>query len=91
MLMKKSVLLFICLVGLIGNVAFAQSREVSGKVTAASDGYGIPGANVVVKGTTQGTITDIDGSYRLSVPEGYNTIVFSFIGYANKILLYSLL
>jgi len=82
--MKKSVLLFFCLVGLIGNVAFAQSREVSGKVTAASDGYGIPGANVVVKGTTQGTITDIDGSYRLSVPDGYNTIVFSFIGYSNK-------
>ncbi|MEP2667492.1 MAG: TonB-dependent receptor [Cyclobacteriaceae bacterium] len=82
--MKKSVLLFICLLGLIGNVAFAQSREVSGKVTAAADGFGIPGANVVVKGTTQGTITDIDGSYRLSVPDGYNTIVFSFIGYANK-------
>lgn len=84
MLMKKSVLLFFCLLGLIGNVAFAQSREVSGKVTAAADGFGIPGANVVVKGTTQGTITDIDGSYRLSVPDGYNTIVFSFIGYANK-------
>ncbi|MFZ1807967.1 MAG: TonB-dependent receptor [Cyclobacteriaceae bacterium] len=82
--MKKSVLLFFCLVGLIGNVAFAQSREVSGKVTAAEDGYGIPGANVVVKGTTQGTITDIDGSYRLTVPEGNNTIVFSFIGYTNQ-------
>ncbi|HNP06951.1 MAG TPA: TonB-dependent receptor [Cyclobacteriaceae bacterium] len=82
--MKKSILLFFCLVGLIGNVAFAQSREVSGKVTAAADGFGIPGANVVVKGTTQGTITDIDGSYRVTVPEGYNTIVFSFIGYSNK-------
>lgn len=84
MLMNKRILLFFCLIGLIGNVAFAQSREVSGKVTAAADGFGIPGANVVVKGTTQGTITDIDGSYRVTIPEGYNTIVFSFIGYSNK-------
>ncbi|HOO10617.1 MAG TPA: carboxypeptidase-like regulatory domain-containing protein, partial [Cyclobacteriaceae bacterium] len=82
--MKKSILLIFCFVGFIGSVALAQNREISGKVTAAADGFGIPGANVVVKGTTQGTITDIDGGYRLNVPEGYNTIVISFIGYANK-------
>ena len=58
----------------------AQDRTVSGKVSASENGSSIPGVNVVVKGTTIGTVTDIDGSYKLSIPEGSAVLVFSFIG-----------
>jgi TonB-linked SusC/RagA family outer membrane protein len=60
--------------------AIAQERVVSGRVTSAEDGTSIPGVNVVVKGTTNGTTTDSDGNYKLSVPAGGGTLVFSFIG-----------
>ncbi|MEJ1240666.1 SusC/RagA family TonB-linked outer membrane protein [Chryseolinea sp. T2] len=55
-------------------------RNVTGRVTSAEDGSGLPGVNVVVKGSTSGTVTDADGSYSLSVPEGGNVLVFTFIG-----------
>src|SRR5690242_18675799 len=55
-------------------------RNVTGRVTSAEDGSGLPGVNVVVKGSTSGTVTDVDGSYTLSVPEGGNVLVFTFIG-----------
>jgi TonB-linked SusC/RagA family outer membrane protein len=58
----------------------AQERTVSGKVTSAEDGSGLPGVNVVVKGTTEGTVTDASGNYSLAVPSGSTTLVFSFIG-----------
>ena len=61
-------------------LGFAQERNITGMVTSDSDGSAIPGVNVVVKGTTTGTITDIDGKYSINVPEGSNTLVFSFIG-----------
>ena len=62
--------------------AFAQ-KSVSGTVTAASDGQPLPGVNVLVQGTTQGTITDFDGKYQLSVSEG-QTLVFTFVGFTNQ-------
>ena len=63
---------------MIGSV-LAQ-RVVTGKVTSSDDGTGIPGVNVILKGTTSGTITDFDGNYRLEVPEEGGTLVYSFIG-----------
>ncbi|MCZ8353500.1 MAG: TonB-dependent receptor [Cyclobacteriaceae bacterium] len=59
---------------------YAQERVVSGKVTSADDGSTLPGVNVVLKGTTTGTVTDTDGNYKLSVPESGGTLVFSFVG-----------
>ncbi len=59
---------------------WAQERTVSGRVTSAEDATGLPGVNVVVKGTTSGTVTDAEGNYKLSVPPGTQTLVFSFIG-----------
>lgn len=47
-------------------VSFAQ-QSVSGKVTAADDGSGIPGVNILEKGTSNGTVSDSDGNYRISV------------------------
>ena len=59
-----------------------QARQVTGRVTNAETGQPMAGVQVVVKGTTIGTLTDGNGSYQLSVPAGSNVLVFSFIGYA---------
>ena len=56
-----------------------QGRKVTGKVTDSS-GAPIPGASIVVKGTTTGSNTDIDGNYRLSIPADAKVLVFSFVG-----------
>ncbi|GHA71845.1 SusC/RagA family TonB-linked outer membrane protein [Pontibacter akesuensis] len=61
--------------------AYAQSRTVSGTVTDQSTSQGLPGVAVLVKGTTVGTTTGVDGSYTLNVPADGNTLVFRFIGY----------
>jgi len=60
--------------------AWAQERVITGKVSAAEDGSALPGVNVVVKGTTNGTVTDAEGKYSLSVPTSGGSLVFSFIG-----------
>ncbi len=65
---------------LLTTVAWAQERTVSGRVTSQEDGTGLPGVNVVVKGTTNGTVTDADGNFRLGLPATGGSLVFSFIG-----------
>ncbi|SIT78442.1 SusC/RagA family TonB-linked outer membrane protein [Pontibacter indicus] len=61
-------------------VAVAQSLSVQGKVTD-EQGSGLPGASVAVKGTTNGTITDGNGNYKLEVRSSDDVLVVSFIGY----------
>jgi len=73
----------VLLVCLFGEV-WAQDRTVTGKVTSVGDGNPIPGVNVVLKGTSVGTVTDIDGEYKIQVPEEGGTLVFSFIGMQTK-------
>ncbi len=63
--------------------AMAQSRTVSGRVTSAADGSPLPGVSVVVKGTTAGASTDVNGRYELSV-NGNQTLVFSYLGYNTR-------
>lgn len=58
--------------------------EVSGKVTDASTGNSLPGVNVFVKGTTNGTATDTKGHYDISVSSPNDTLVFSYIGYQTR-------
>ncbi len=58
----------------------AQSKSVSGKVISADDGQPIIGATVLVKGTTDGTITDADGSFKLNVPGNAKVLVISYVG-----------
>jgi len=60
--------------------AFAQEIQVTGKVIDAKDGLTLPGATVVVKGTTTGMLTDIDGNFSVKVKKG-EILAFSFIGY----------
>ncbi|MDN5202205.1 SusC/RagA family TonB-linked outer membrane protein [Fulvivirgaceae bacterium BMA10] len=58
-------------------------RDISGRVTD-EEGNGLPGANVLVKDTNIGTITDTDGNYKLSIPDDATTLVFSYVGYLNE-------
>ncbi len=58
----------------------AQSRIITGTVTAAEDGIKLPGVNVAVKGTTIGAITQMEGVYRIEVPQNASSLVFSFVG-----------
>jgi TonB-linked SusC/RagA family outer membrane protein len=60
-----------------------QQHQVTGTVTSAEDGLALPGVNVVIKGTTQGTTTDAEGKYSLLVPDADAVLVFSFIGYTS--------
>jgi len=62
------------------SAAFAQ-KTLTGKVTGAADGAGLPGVNVTVPGTSSGASTDTKGNYTLSLPPGAKSVLFSFIGY----------
>jgi iron complex outermembrane receptor protein len=64
-------------------VSFSQDRTVSGKVTDAKDGSPVVGASVTAKGTTVGTSTGSDGSFRLTVPASAKTLVITNVGYLN--------
>ena len=63
--------------------SFAQAQLITGRVTSLSEPNGLPGVNVVVKGTSQGVITDIEGRFSLDVP-ATATIIFSFVGYKSQ-------
>lgn len=77
--MKKRVMLILsCLLLSIGFIV-AQTTKVAGTVVD-SNGEPVISASVVVKGTTIGTVTDIDGSFSINVPQGNNTLVFSLVG-----------
>lgn len=80
-IMQKLSLLIVMLLLIVG-AANAQQLTVSGKVTDHS-GLSIPGVNIVVKGTTNGTVTDIDGNYSIKA-ENKDVLVFSFIGFTNQ-------
>ncbi len=78
--MKKVSVLFTFLVFLGLQVVQAQTKQISGTVTSSDDGLGIPGVTIVVKGTTVGTTTDLDGKYSFAVSEDATTLVFSYVG-----------
>jgi TonB-linked SusC/RagA family outer membrane protein len=76
-------LLLVCLTAVFAfafSESRAQERTVTGRVTSKEDGSGLPGVNVVIKGTTNGTVTDANGNYSLSVPGPDAVITFTFIG-----------
>ncbi len=66
------------------HTAFSQDRVISGNVTDGSDGTSLPGVNVVIKGTTIGTVSDIDGNFSLSVSGSEGILVFTSIGYVEQ-------
>lgn len=77
--MKRLTILFTLLVFTWLQV-FSQANVITGTVTSAEDDSPIPGVSVVVRGTTIGTITDVDGNYSLAVPENAIKLMFTFVG-----------
>ncbi|MEL4307740.1 SusC/RagA family TonB-linked outer membrane protein [Joostella sp. CR20] len=79
--LKVAVLLFVFL--LQTSYAQAQSITVKGTITSAEDGMPIPGASIMVDGTTKGTTSDFDGLYQIEVPEG-GVLQFTYIGFVSQ-------
>ncbi|ARS36385.1 SusC/RagA family TonB-linked outer membrane protein [Pontibacter actiniarum] len=82
--MKRVLLLNLMLAVLLPLLGFSQgARTVTGTVTDEATGQPLPGVAVLVKGSTIGVTTGAEGVYSINVPEGSNTLVFRFLGYAN--------
>jgi iron complex outermembrane receptor protein len=62
---------------------FGQDMQIQGKVTDSATGEALPGVSIAVKGTTNGTTTNVNGSYSIKAPNG-STLIFSFIGYETQ-------
>lgn len=89
---------FICLIfTLFGSSIYANGNfelsklpdkinaiEITGKVTSQEDGVPLPGVSIIVKGTTRGTITDLDGNYTVQVDNENDVLVFSFLGFLSQ-------
>jgi Ca-activated chloride channel homolog len=82
--MKKSFWIFAALILFSTGFTSQQSRTITGKVTSTDDGIGIPGVNVLAKGTTNGTVTNAQGKYSITISAHGGTLVFSFIGFETK-------
>ncbi len=76
--MKKIYLLFLALIFFVSWLQ-AQDLPMGGKVTSATDKSAIPGVTIILKGTSKGTTTDLDGNYRLVVPVN-GVLQFSYVG-----------
>ncbi|MBN1184574.1 MAG: TonB-dependent receptor [Bacteroidales bacterium] len=82
---RIKVFLILIILGYLPSI-LAQSINVSGKITDASTGELLPGVNIIINGTTTGTISDINGAYSLEVPLEDAELAFSSIGYITKII-----
>ena len=80
--MKKLLLIWVMVMTACGSL-FAQTRQVTGKVTSSEDGAALPGVSVSLKGTARGTTTGADGSFKISVGDG-SVLVFGFVGYKQQ-------
>ncbi len=78
--MKKNLLIGFLLLAIFGFTTVNAQITVTGTVTSAEDGESLPGVSVSVRGTTIGTVTDIDGSYSIEVPTEESVLRFSFVG-----------
>jgi TonB-linked SusC/RagA family outer membrane protein len=80
----KKIAFFLSIMFFMGSLfVHAQTKVITGTVTSVADNQAIPGVSVSIKGTTLGTITNIDGGFELTVPQDAKTLVFSFIGMKN--------
>ena len=79
--MKKKFFLFISvIISACCSIAFSQNRTITGFVTSSEDNQPLPGVAVVIKGTNNGTITNIDGYYSIEVSAGDSILLFRFVG-----------
>lgn len=69
---------------LFSQLSFSQSKEVTGKVTSSANGTALSGVSVTPKGSSTGTTTSEDGSFRIQMPAGINILVFSYVGFVTQ-------
>jgi len=82
--MKRNLFVTLLLfIAVLGNV-FAQQRTITGTVTSSEDGSPLPGATIVVKGTSIGAITDAKGNYTINVPSSAEVLEYSFVGMSTQ-------
>jgi len=88
MMIKYIVLTFLLFINCISHLS-AQSYKlyVSGIVTDAQSKEPMPGVEVIIKGTSTGTLTQINGSYTIEVNSDSDYLVFSYLGYASQVIL----
>ena len=79
-----SITIYFVVCCLLSPQVLAQERVITGNVKSIEDKASVAGVNIVVKGTTVGTITDGSGNYSLNVPDAAETLIFTFIGMAPK-------
>jgi TonB-linked SusC/RagA family outer membrane protein len=82
---RKAFVGLLCL-SLMSTVVTAQDRTVTGTVTSSEDNLGLPGVNVIIRGTSTGTVTDVEGNYSIDVTEGA-ALVFSSVGFVTQEIL----
>ncbi|WP_255478579.1 TonB-dependent receptor [Rufibacter sp. XAAS-G3-1] len=82
-MMKNLLVSFVLLLTLAGQV-WAQGRTVTGRVTDAATGEGMPGVTVQLRGSSTAVPTDVNGNYSISIPSAGGALVFTFIGYVNQ-------
>jgi hypothetical protein len=80
-LKRRLSLIFMCI--FLCFSAWAQTSNITGKVTAADSGQPIPGVNVRIKGSTIGAVTGVDGGYSITAAPG-NILVFSYLGFSTQ-------
>ena len=90
-LLDRLLILFLSFLS-FASAASAQADFVvlSGKVVDSADGYPLIGVSVSIAGTRQGTVTDLDGLYELKVPKRQCEVLFSYVGYDDKVIAYNL-
>ncbi|AWM33242.1 SusC/RagA family TonB-linked outer membrane protein [Hymenobacter nivis] len=82
--MKKTLLMSLVLMFTLFHQVMAQTRTISGRVTDQTNGGGLPGVTVVLKGTTTGVSTNADGGFTLGVPASGGTLAFSSVGFITQ-------
>src|SRR5574344_1871877 len=83
--MEKRLMMFLACLFLSLGMAIAQT-QVTGVVTSADDGQPVIGASVLIVGTSTGTVTDVNGNFNLTIPDGKTTLKFQYIGMETKTL-----
>lgn len=83
-LWMKAVLLTAIVMSLFIGQSFGQSRQVTGKITSATDKSGLPSASVLQSGTSNGVMTDLEGNYKINVTGSEAKLIFSYIGFIDQ-------
>jgi len=83
--MSKRFILLLLATFFLSIPGFSQNRTVSGKVISADEGA-LPGVNVTIQGTTNGTVTDVDGNYTIAVNSDNDVLSFTFVGYKTQLV-----